>query len=107
MVCLALSLNFNLTPGILVGLATFVFAFQSTIGCNYWVHTAETCVASINGLSALNNFVHIILNSIIAPILLNNLGSIGTFTFYAATTFCGLIYMLFFLKESSYKEVNG
>lgn len=89
---------------ILIGILSFIAAFQSTIGPVMWVLFSEIFPISNRGI-AIPFFVFITsitsaLVSTFFPWQLENLGISSTLLFYATVVFIGLIILFIYLKET-------
>ena len=89
---------------ILIGILSFIAAFQSTLGPVMWVLFSEIFPISNRGIAIpFFTLVTSISSSLIQtffPWQLENLGISSTLLFYASTVAIGLIILYFYLKET-------
>ncbi|MEO9890913.1 MFS transporter [Aurantibacter sp.] len=89
---------------ILIGILSFVAAFQSTIGPVMWVLFSEIFPISNRGIAIpFFTLVTSLTSSVVQtffPWQLENLGISSTLMFYATTVAIGMIILFFFLKET-------
>lgn len=97
----------NVSVGIVVAIVLFVVVFQLSIGCIFYVHTAETTADSMAGVALNSLFMWLLIQSILAPILIRETGSRGVFVFFACCVFLGFIYEVIFFKDSTFKYLDN
>lgn len=80
----------------------FLIFYQFGIGTIGFIHIFETNVDSIIGFANQMLFFMVFLTSLMTPSLIKHLSVYGTFTLYGVISLAGLIYMLCFVKQTSY-----
>lgn len=86
-----------------IAIILFIVAYHFTQGPMAWVYVAEVAVDQAFGLITAGIYAIILLFSFTMPYLITNLDASGTFFLFGLLTFCGLIYIGIFLKETKGK----
>ena len=97
-------------PLILIGILSFIAAFQFSVGPIMWVLFAELFPISIRGIAipffALITSITSYLVQQFFPWQLTNMGSSSIFLFYAATVAIGFVILYFFLPETKNMSIE-
>ena len=71
------------------------------------MHVTETCVESVVGVASQFLFINVIIVSLLTPPLIDKIGTSGVFIFYGSFAISALIYMICFLKDTTYTNDEG
>ena len=85
-------------------LFTVMYSGSWTIGLGYTfhVHLSETVPSSIVGLANFSIFLGGIIVASITPLMINNYGVSVAYSFYACCTFPQVIYIFFFVRDTTF-----
>lgn len=106
-ILLALSGVFLIYEDILlmfISLCCFVFCFASFVGAVLWLYVGECAMDTAMGLITLAFQLSIIQQTMSAEYLMdavNGIGIHGTMFLYAAENFIAMLFVIFFVKETS------
>lgn len=92
--------------GTVIFVVLFLVFFQLSIGPVAFSHVNETCHPSQIGLIQLSLFAQVLITSLVGVAVLNAYGSIPMFIMFACTTFVGILFIIFLIKDSTYKVVE-
>ena len=81
----------------------FIIGFEVSVGPGFFVHSQETTIDSILGLSNMTLSFLIISCNILTPLLVERTGSRGTFSFYGAFSLIALTHLCCCLRDTTYK----
>lgn len=95
--------EYNLNVLILIAILSFVVGFEVSVGPGYFVHVQETTIDSILGLSNMTMSFFVISCNIITPLLVENTGARGTFSFCTACCLVSLAHLFCILKDTTYR----
>lgn len=88
---------------VIVCMALFIISFELSIGPISFIHAQETNIDVIVAFSQNVLYLSMLVVNFITPLLVQNLGVRGTFSFYCACNILSVVHQLIFLKETSYK----
>mmetsp|Transcript_11875 Transcript_11875/g.20091 ORF Transcript_11875/g.20091 Transcript_11875/m.20091 type:complete len:90 (+) Transcript_11875:1403-1672(+) len=80
----------------------YLMFFQFGIGGIVFSHAAEVCVDSSVGFANQVIFCWVVITSILTPILIENTGTVGAFSFFGACSVLCLVFMHCFLRDTTY-----
>jgi len=89
---------------IIVMVVMFVIGFELSVGNVGFVHAQETTIDSVLGFTNMQIGVWLCISTLITPILIENTGVRGTFIFYGSYSIVFLLYVIVFLRDTTYNK---
>ena len=84
----------------------YLFNAELTVGTIKYIHMFETCVDSAAGFAFAVRFISMIAATFFSQFLIKKFGTIGMFGCFTCFIFASCLYVLIFVKDTTYKFIN-